>query len=155
MKNKFEEHLGKDLSKTRMGYYIDSLYKIEKTLFDREFEKIGITYSQFKVLNWIWRHGELTQKEIHDFVNVKPSSLTTMINVLIKKELVVRKQDANDARIRRITATDKCLNLADDAWNIIESFDTKIRGILTDEEYKMTVQVMMKLTDAFGIHGDD
>ncbi len=148
MENKFRKQLGKDISKTRMGYYIDSLYKIERTYFDKEFERIGITYSQFKVLNWIWRHGELTQKEIHNFINVKPSSLTTMINVLIKKDLVKRKQDPNDARIRRITATDKCMKLAEDAWNIIASFDLKIREILTEDEYKTTITSMKKLHQA-------
>lgn len=150
MTNKFEERLGKDMSKTRIGYYIDFLSKIEKTVFDKEFNKIGITYSQFKVLNWIWRYGELTQKEIYDFVKVKPSSLTTMINVLIKKGLVTRTQDPDDARIRRIRATDECKRLAEDAWRIIEEFDMKIKGILTEEEYKCTMNSMMKLTSALG-----
>ncbi len=148
MQNNFKEQLGKDLSKTKMGYYIDSLYKIERTIFDKEFEKIGITYSQFKVLNWIWRYGELTQKEIHDFVNVKPSSLTTMINVLIKKGLVVRNTDPTDARIRRISATEKCTKLGEDAWKVIDAFDMKIRQVLTEEEYETTVRSLMKLTDA-------
>lgn len=101
MSNEFNKHLGHDMSKTLMGYYIDAIYKIERTAFDEAFERIDITYSQFKVLNWLWRKGELTQKEIHNYVQIKPSSLTKLLNILIKKDLVERHIDPNDARTKK------------------------------------------------------
>jgi len=147
MSNEFKKNLGTDMSKTLMGYYIDALYKIEKTYFDEEFEKIDITYSQFKVLNWLWRHSELTQKEIHNFVNIKPSSLTKMLDILIKKGLIERRIDPDDARIKKVSITKKAGALEHQAWQIVENFDSKIRAILTTEEYEVTINSLRKLTE--------
>lgn len=148
MAQEFKEHLGTDMSKTKMGYYIDVISRIEMGLFNVEFEKIGITFSQFRVLNWLWRCKELSQKELHQYVQIQPSSLTTILNVLIKKGLVERKFDDNDARIRKIVLTDKSRAIEADAWQIIDQFDQKIRSILTDQEYEITIQSLSKLTNS-------
>lgn len=148
MSNEFNKHLGHDMSKTLMGYYIDAIYKIERTAFDEAFERIDITYSQFKVLNWLWRKGELTQKEIHNYVQIKPSSLTKLLNILIKKDLVERHIDPNDARTKKVKTTDKANAIEHEAWQIVESFDVKIRSILTEEEYRVTINSLRKLTEA-------
>lgn len=148
MSKEFKKNLGTDMSKTLMGYYLDSIYKIEKAIFDEEFEKIGITFSQFKVLNWLWRHGELTQKELHNFVQVKPSSLTKILNILIKKGLVQRQQDPNDARVKKVKTTKAGDAIEQNAWQVVQDFDSKLRGILTQEEYEITVNSLRKLTES-------
>lgn len=148
MSSEFKKHLGDDMSKTKMGYYIDVLFKIERTIFDSEFDKLGITFSQFKVLNWLWRYEALTQKEIHDFVQIKPSSLTNMLNILIKKGLVERHSDPEDARIRKIKITDKSREIESQAWEIMNAFDQKIRSVLDEDEYNATMNGLTKLTAA-------
>ncbi|WP_432664326.1 MarR family winged helix-turn-helix transcriptional regulator [Wukongibacter baidiensis] len=145
MTKEFEKNLGSDMSKTKLGYYIDQLEKIEKKILNAEFEKIGITLSQFRVLNWLWRKGELSQKEIHELIQIKPSSLTSLLNVLIKKGLVVRKFDIDDARVRKIVLTDKSKAIEKEAWHIIDGFDNRIRKILTDDEYSTTLKCLDKL----------
>ncbi|WP_432408999.1 MarR family winged helix-turn-helix transcriptional regulator [Wukongibacter sp. M2B1] len=145
MTREFKENLGNDMTKTKLGYYIDELEKIEKKILNSEFEKIGITLSQFRVLNWLWRKGELTQKEIHQLIQIKPSSLTNLLNILIKKGLVVRKFDDNDARVRKIALTDKSKEIESSAWHIIDSFDNRIKKILTEDEYYTTLKCLDKL----------
>lgn len=145
MSDEFRKHLGSDMSKTKLGYYIDHVSRIETQWFNTEFEKLGITFPQFRVLNWLWRHGELTQKELHQYVQIQPSSLTTILNVLIKKGLVERKFDAHDARVRKITLTEASRAIEAQAWEIITAFDQKVRSILTDEEYEMTTRSLSKL----------
>ncbi|MBN2899642.1 MAG: MarR family transcriptional regulator [Clostridia bacterium] len=147
MSNEFKEHLGSGMSNTLMGYYIDMMSKIEKSIFDEAFDKIDITLSQFKVLNWLWRKGPLTQKEIHNYVNIKPSSLTKMLDILIKKGLVERESDPDDARIKIVKATEKAAAIEHDAWDVVINFDQRIRSILSEEEYEMTINSLRKLTE--------
>lgn len=147
MTSEFKNYLGDDLSKTKLGYYIDTLSRIEKNTFNAEFNKIGITFPQFRILNWLWRYEELTQKEIHDFVQIRPSSLTTILGVLIKNGFVKRKQDSNDGRVRKIILTEKSRKIENEAWEIINGFDLKIKTILTEEEYQITVKALSKLHD--------
>ncbi len=141
----FKKNLGEDLNKTLLGYYIDSLSRVEMIHLNARFEKIGITFSQFRVLNWIWRFEELTQKELHELAQIKPSSLTTLLDVLIDKGLVERRQDETDARVRKIVATEASMALEDQAWEIIADFDRMIRSVLTEEEYTVTQRSLKKL----------
>lgn len=148
MSNEFKNNLGADMSNTLMGYYIDKLAKIEKTVFDEAFANIDITLSQFKVLNWLWRKGPLTQKEIHNYVNIKPSSLTKLLDILIKKDLVKRLPHPEDARTKIVMPTPKANTIESEAWAIVRDFDQKIRNILNDEEYETTIESLRKLSEA-------
>lgn len=149
MSQEFKEQLGNDMTKTRLGFYIDELGKLEKNYINSEFEKIGLSLSQFRVLNWLWRKGELSQKEIHELINIKPSTLTSILNILIKKGLVTRNFDENDARIRKISLTDKSTKIESTVWEIIENLDVIIRDVLTEEEYNITLRSMDKLIKYF------
>ncbi len=97
------------------------------------------------MLNWLWRKGELSQKEIHELIQIKPSSLTSLLNILIKKGLVIRKFDYNDARVRKIALTNKSKEIEGKAWQIIDGFDNRIREILTEDEYSKTLKCLDKL----------
>lgn len=149
MSKEFKDNLGIDMDKTKIGYYIDRVARIEMGLFNAELEKIGITFPQFRILNWLWRYEELTQKELHQFVQIKPSSLTVILDVLIKKGLVERKVDKNDARIRKIVLTDASRAIEHEAWDIMNGFDEMVKGILTEDEYDLAVKILGKLIDGF------
>src|SRR6056297_3196586 len=106
MTKAFRDYLGNDATPPRLGFFVNEMYKLERDYFDAEFERIGITFSQFRVLNGLWREGELTQRQIHELINIKPSSLSNTLKILVKKGLVVQKFDVQDARIRKIALTD-------------------------------------------------
>ncbi|MEA3424007.1 MAG: MarR family winged helix-turn-helix transcriptional regulator, partial [Bacillota bacterium] len=55
-----------------IGFYIQEIAKKSTMKFNQDFESIGITYSQFRVLNCLWKKGESTQKQIHEIIAVKP-----------------------------------------------------------------------------------
>jgi len=119
---------------TQLGYYIHEIAKKSTITFNQEFENLGITFSQFRVLNTLWKRGGLTQKEIHELICVKPSTLTGIIDILEKKGLVIRKSDDDDARVKRIYLTDEGRNLKEDSWKIITEFNNKIDEVLSSEE---------------------
>ena len=56
-----------------IGFYIQEIAKKSTMKFNQDFESIGITYSQFRVLNYLWKKGESTQKQIHEIIAVKSS----------------------------------------------------------------------------------
>ncbi len=148
MAREFNLHLGTDLGKTKLGYYIDTVARIETGLFNEGLSEIGITFSQFRVLNWLWRYGEMTQKELHQYAQIQPSSLSTLLNVLIDKGMVERKHDPDDARVRKICLTDASRAIEEKAWEIVRGFDESIRQILSEEEYQTTLDCLKRLAEA-------
>lgn len=54
--------------------------------------------NQFKIINILYRHQELTATEISRMLDIEKGSLTTMIDQLEAMDLVLRRIDRNDRR---------------------------------------------------------
>lgn len=130
---------------TYINYYIQEIARKTSLILNNEFLSTGITFSQFRVLNCIWKRGPLTQKEIHEIISVQPSTLTGIINLLEKKELVTRRVDNEDARIKRIHLTQKGKNIEDDSWNIISDFENEFEAALSQEEKALMIKWLKTL----------
>ena len=64
----------------------------------------NLTSSQFKVLAYLWKHSnqEVNQKQIHDFLEIKPSSMTKLLRQLELKGLITKEIGHDDSRNRLI-----------------------------------------------------
>ncbi len=129
-----------------IGFYIQEIAKKSTMKFNKDFEVLGITYSQFRVLNCLWKKGELTQKEIHEIISVKPSTLTGIIDILEKKKLVIRKISQDDERFKRISLTEEGKNLKEQSWETINRFDSIVANTLTDEDNKIILEGLKRLS---------
>lgn len=131
--------MDKDFSK-HIGYYVQEIARKTTTILNHEFEKLGITYSQFRVLNCLWKKGGLTQKEILEIICVKPSTLTGIIDILVKKDLVIRKADEVDRRVKRIFLTYKGKGLKQASWQIIMELESRSTKELSQEEKTLMIK---------------
>lgn len=131
--------MDKDFS-NHIGYYIQEIARKTTVMLNHEFEKLGITYSQFRVLNCLWKKGGLTQKEILEIICVKPSTLTGVTDILVKKGLVIRRADEVDGRVKRIFLTDEGKALKQDSWNIILDLESRSTRQLAEEEKALMIK---------------
>lgn len=69
--------------------------------------EIGLTNSQFGVLEAIYHLGPLNQRTIGKKILTSEGNITFIIDNLLKKGLVTRKQDPEDRRCSIIELTDK------------------------------------------------
>jgi MarR family transcriptional regulator for hemolysin len=85
------------------------LIKRSARLIDREIDQMlkayDIARSQYRVLYYVDQRGELTQKELAGLLRVEAATLTRIIDVLAKKDWLVRVRDEQDQRIKRIRLT--------------------------------------------------
>ncbi|MDI1234147.1 MAG: MarR family transcriptional regulator [bacterium] len=68
---------------------------------------IGITIDQWLIMKAISENAEATQTEIADKVFKDTASLTRMIDLLIKKEYILRKTHGNDRRRTELRLTNE------------------------------------------------
>ena len=129
-----------------IGFYIQEIAKKSTVKFNQDFNSIGITYSQFRVLNCLWKMGELTQKQIHEIIAVKPSTLTGIIDILVKKNLVERRVSDDDERFRKISITSNGAALEDKSWETINYFDYIVGETLSIEETEIILKGLKKLS---------
>lgn len=112
------------------GYYIQEIARRTTFLLNEALNPLGITYAQFRVLNCLWKRGSLTQKQIHELIAVRPSTLTGLVTLLAGKGMLRRRADAEDARVNRISLLEKGEALQGPAWEVVEAFEARMtRGM--------------------------
>ncbi|MBK5251863.1 MAG: MarR family transcriptional regulator [Peptostreptococcaceae bacterium] len=125
------------------GYFIQEIARKTNYLLNGLLAPLGITYAQFRVLNCLWKKRILLQKEIHEVIEVKPSTLTGLIDLLEAKRLLGRSVSEVDARANRIRLTEKGRELMEPAWKVIEAFENRMtEGI--DESGKKGLIIHLK-----------
>ena len=74
---------------------------------------INLTFEMLEVMGCLWRHDGLNQQEIADKTFRDKSSMTYLLDNLIKRKLVKRSTDKNDRRNKLILLTKEGLALKD------------------------------------------
>jgi DNA-binding MarR family transcriptional regulator len=68
-------------------------------------EKIDLTYEMLQVLSVLWKRGDLNQQDIANNVQKNKASLTSLLDNLAKRKLIVRSEDPSDRRNKIISLT--------------------------------------------------
>lgn len=110
-------------------------------------EKIGLHPGQTKLLLMLKNLNGLSQREICDKLNVKPSTITVMIQRMEKTDLIERKSDENDQRISRIFITEKGLEICKIVEDIHRDIEEECMLNFTEDETNMAKQLLAKMKD--------
>lgn len=89
----------------RVGPYLKSITHRLRLWQNRRLEQHGLTASQISLLMLLWNKNGQSQTEIRDQLDVAPSSVAGLLDLLEAKGLVRREQDGADARVKRIWLT--------------------------------------------------
>lgn len=76
-------------------------YAMHKMLRDS-----GVYFGQPPVLDYLSEHGECSQKELSDGINVSPASVAVSVKRMQKSGLITKISDENDLRCNRIALTE-------------------------------------------------
>ena len=109
----------------------------------------GISVSQCYILETLHTHGPLTVGALADKMYLKISTITRVVDQLVKKGYVVREQDTNDGRVfyNKMTAQGEKVYL--ESWEnifisekaILDNFDPDQKDLLIDFLKKLNQSV--------------
>ncbi|CAM3022847.1 MarR family transcriptional regulator [Lactococcus hircilactis] len=102
----------------------------------------------------LWNKDGLTNAELAELLDIKPSSVTAQVKQLEEAEMVVRKQDENDKRVSRVFLTEKGREAQETRDTMHNDISETIFGNLTDEEQEQLVKLMEKLVESNDSHDD-
>lgn len=111
------------------------------------FEKIGLHPGQTKLLLMLRKLNGLSQREICDELNVKPSTIAVMIKRMEKTELIERKNDEHDQRISRVFITDKGMEICKTLEDINSEIEKECLKNFTEEEIEISKQFLIRMRD--------
>lgn len=95
----------------------------------REHE-VDITFELLEILAYLYRKDGVNQQEIADVMTKDKSSMTYLIDNLVKRGMVVRKEDKGDRRNKLIFLTEKGKQLEKELnpW-VVEIYEKATEGL--------------------------
>jgi MarR family transcriptional regulator for hemolysin len=95
-----------DLSRN-FGFILNDVARLLRTAFDRRVKSLGLTRSQWWVLNHLFRNDGITQSELADILEVERATLGRLLDRLEAKGWVRREGHADDRRAKRVFLTEE------------------------------------------------
>lgn len=117
---------------------LDRLERCLKRAFQRSFDGLPITDVQGSalcvVLLGMDAGRKVRQKDVEDALDLRAASVTSLVNGLVAKGLLTRKQDAMDGRVRHLAPTEEGRRVGALAMERIREFATRtLHGISAEE----------------------
>ena len=113
-------------------------------------ETIGITGAKGNILNYILLESEkhnVYQKDIEKEFGLRPSTATEVLKNLEEEELIVRIQDEEDGRYKKIVFTDKAEKIRGALRGEIEKTEELLLKGITPEEQEIFMKITAKMLE--------
>jgi DNA-binding MarR family transcriptional regulator len=88
-----------------IGYLVAMVRRRLNLLYSDALRPLGVTTRQFGVLSRLWREDGQTVDALVLALYTDQSSLSRVLERMVKAKLVVRRRDPDDKRVRRISLT--------------------------------------------------
>ena len=95
-----------DLSRN-FGFILNDVARLMRTRFDRRVRALGVTRSQWWVLNHLFRNNGATQSELADILEVEKATLGRLLDRMEQKGWVRREADTADRRVKHVFLTEE------------------------------------------------
>ncbi|RMG24934.1 MAG: MarR family transcriptional regulator [Bacteroidetes bacterium] len=128
----------------RYGFFIERTSKKIKQKLQRKFNAInaGITVDQWVIINALKKEPGLSQYEIAEKTYKDAPTVTRIIDLLCKKNLVMRVMDENDRRRFNVFLTDDGQEKVIELLPVVLEMQEKGWGELTKEDYDHLLRIL-------------
>ena len=103
--------------------------------------------SQSRILIILYEQKVMTQKDLTEFLGIKPGSVSEILAKLERAELIIRVHSENDHRTMEISLTDEGEKLAKEAFRRRHERHEQMFICLTEEEQKTLLLLLEKLDE--------
>lgn len=110
-------------------------------------EDEGLTGMQGWVIGYLIanQNREVFQRDLEKDFHIRPATVTGVLKLMERNDLIVRTQVEHDARLKKITLTSKARELHNRNVQRFMDFEARLRSGLTEEEINMFCLVIEKL----------
>jgi DNA-binding MarR family transcriptional regulator len=130
-------------------FKIDTTIKRIRTFMQKGLTDAGIdlTVDQWVVIDHIVPKETISQNELAEATAKDAPTVTRILDILVKKGLVMRQMADNDRRKFHIYLTEEGKKIHEQAFKVIAEFRKKSWDSLTDDDYDHLVRIMDKIHD--------
>ncbi len=82
---------------------VENLAKCQRPAFNSGWKASGLSHAQLGMLYMISYHHQVNPKDVADYLGISKSAVTQLLEPLVDKDLVRRRNDAHDRRVVRLS----------------------------------------------------
>ena len=140
-------HNQKFVTEDCINYVLGRTLQSVKNLVFREFKNNGfnITPEQWAVMSYLHKEDGLYQKQIADFLSKDKPTVTRILDLLEKKNLIIRISDEKDRRKFKIYLTQDGKDTVIQLVPIANEIQIKIKENITKEEIETLKTILNKI----------
>ena len=117
--------------------------------FDLAMSQNGLTSIQTRILGYLRNAQEeersVFQRDIEEVFRIKRSSVTSVLQTLEKKGLILRESIPEDARMKKLVLTDKARQMQGCTYQKIGEMEEEMRSLFTKEEFRQFLDYMSRI----------
>ena len=131
----------------KMGMLLSMAYRSMTRRFVHNAHESGLDISldQWMVLGPVWQLKNPSHKDLSEFCMKDKTSITRIVDMLEKKNLVVRVNDQLDQRMKRVVLTNEGKQLFNHVVPIMEKTREEARQRISDSEIDAFKRVLIQI----------
>lgn len=132
---------------------IGRLIRIANRALRRELRKqlkpFGMSPTQWSALGIIRSHPGVLASELEKMLSIERPSVTSLIQGLMKKKWVYRREHPDDGRYKLLYLTDKGEQMASETEYFAEIIDARVREKFSSDEFETLRRLLIKMIHSF------
>lgn len=135
-------------------FELKTLDRLMRKTIEKEFAALEdddqLTRMHHWIIGYLFReqHKDIFQRDVEAEFKISRSTTSSMLTLMEKKGLIIRQSVPGDARLKKLTLTEKAKQLHKLHINKIDELDAAINGAITPEEKQELLRIIGKLADA-------
>lgn len=130
-------------------HWVNRLSFLTRKTLSQGFEEEGLIVSaeEWAILLILWSKGEQTPTALADVTFRDRTTITRLIDQMVKKQFVVREHDEKDRRRVLIKASEKGQALKDELVPIAKSMIATATSGISSQDIETTVKTLSQMTN--------
>jgi DNA-binding MarR family transcriptional regulator len=124
----------------RLGFLMHDVSRLRRSVFDEFMKPMGLTRSQWWILAHLSRHDGMIQSDLANVLDLGKAALGGLLDRLEASELIERRADETDRRVKRVFLTTRGVKAIQDmrvkshevSERILEGLDLDARHALAE-----------------------
>jgi MarR family transcriptional regulator for hemolysin len=125
------------------GFLVHDVARLMRTVYDRRTRALGLTRSQWWVLNHLYRDDGISQTGLADVLDVEKPTLGRLLDRLEAKDWIERRADPADRRIKRVHLTPRVAPLLRELQAIAAGLRSEALQGLDEREREQFVATLL------------
>jgi DNA-binding MarR family transcriptional regulator len=131
----------------RLGFYIHDTSRLRRIIYNAALKPAGVTRSQAWVLAYLGRKDGMAQSDLAGQLDLGKVALGGLVDRLEAAELVERRADAKDRRVKRIFLTAAGRKVVNKMRSISGPTNAEILAGISPEDVRATARTLRLIKD--------